>query len=450
MDRRHGSPLEQRLRTWEQKARLASLVEDSVRISRAIARLEATRAANFADAVALSREMDPEAGRSSASAELSLRSVAAEFGTALTMSDQQIQGRLNDARTLVTEFPATHAAMMAGEITHAHAQVIVRAGVGIDDDAARADYERAAVDSARSTTPGRLRAIVTPLAEDAMPRCLDERHRAAREHRSVMVIDDADGMSTLSAHLPTVIAHGILDRVMTMAREVKRERSASRKATAAGDTSSDVRPDDRDTRSLPQIAADVLSDILLGSAPTTTSDAVSSIRANVQVMIPVTALAGADDRGAILAGVGAVDVETVRRLAGIAPGWDRVFTDAATGHVVAIDRYAPTASMRRTLRVRDEHCRFPGCRRPARRCDTDHTVAWEHGGRTHLDNLAHLCRRHHTLKHHSAWRVENLGSGVLRWTSPLGAEYVDAPPRKVRFATDDRWRVPDPPALAPF
>ncbi|MFD2757750.1 HNH endonuclease signature motif containing protein [Gulosibacter faecalis] len=65
-------------------------------------------------------------------------------------------------------------------------------------------------------------------------------------------------------------------------------------------------------------------------------------------------------------------------------------------------------------------CRFPGCRRPARACDTDHATAWEHGGKTRENNLEQLCDVHHGQKHHKGWSVEHLGGGVLVWKSPLG------------------------------
>jgi hypothetical protein len=48
------------------------------------------------------------------------------------------------------------------------------------------------------------------------------------------------------------------------------------------------------------------------------------------------------------------------------------------------------------LRERDGRCRFPGCTH--RRC-AHHIVPWVLGGRTDLDNLILLCRRHHRLVH---------------------------------------------------
>ena len=42
-------------------------------------------------------------------------------------------------------------------------------------------------------------------------------------------------------------------------------------------------------------------------------------------------------------------------------------------------------------------------------------------------NLAFLCRSHHSLKHHSLWRVSQELRGILRWASPTGHSYVDRP-----------------------
>lgn len=67
------------------------------------------------------------------------------------------------------------------------------------------------------------------------------------------------------------------------------------------------------------------------------------------------------------------------------------------------------------------------------RCDCDHTVAAADGGPTEAENLAHFCRRHHTDKHQTAWRVRQLGRGVIEWIGPTGRRYADRPPAVVRF-----------------
>ncbi|GLY88503.1 hypothetical protein [Actinoallomurus iriomotensis] len=41
-----------------------------------------------------------------------------------------------------------------------------------------------------------------------------------------------------------------------------------------------------------------------------------------------------------------------------------------------IARYRPPDSVRRLVQHRDRRCVFPGCRRPVRYCDADHTTAY--------------------------------------------------------------------------
>ena len=73
-------------------------------------------------------------------------------------------------------------------------------------------------------------------------------------------------------------------------------------------------------------------------------------------------------------------------------------------------RVIPPA-LRRAVIARDRHCQHPGCHRPAKWCDIDHIIAWQHGGPTTLDNLQLLCRYHHRLKH---LRSESKGSHPSR------------------------------------
>ena len=102
--------------------------------------------------------------------------------------------------------------------------------------------------------------------------------------------------------------------------------------------------------------------------------------------------------------------------------------------------------MRRFLNARDRHCRFPGCRVPAIRCEIDHTIDHHLGGPTDVDNCEGLCQRHHSMKQFTAWKVRQLGSGVLEWTSPLGQTYIDTPPAPtVHFVPDDVRRGGVPP-----
>ena len=188
-----------------------------------------------------------------------------------------------------------------------------------------------------------------------------------------------------------------------------------------------------------QLRADIATDLLLTAGPQdcVAGSGLAAIRATVQITIPVLTMTGASTEPCLLAGYGPIDPDTARALAAGAPGWERVMTSPVTGAVLAVDRYRPGPALDRFLAARDEHCRFPGCRRPVWRCDIDHTIDHAHGGPTCHHNLAHLCRGHHTVKHHTAWTVEQTAPGVLVWTSPTGRTHTDRPEPVVRFVADD-------------
>ncbi|WP_168625846.1 HNH endonuclease signature motif containing protein [Cryobacterium sp. BB307] len=184
----------------------------------------------------------------------------------------------------------------------------------------------------------------------------------------------------------------------------------------------------------PEARADLFSELLLTGQPDGDPDAPHragvGIRAEVAIVIPALALAGDESAGpASMAGRGPIDMDTARRLAGDADQLVRLITHPVSGMTVAVDSYRPSAKMRRYLRWRDGRCRFPSCNASPWRTDLDHTEEWQHDGKTEIDNLANLCRGHHTLKSIGAWKVKQVTPGVLEWTSPNGVTATDHPAR---------------------
>ena len=409
-----------------ERAMMRSLIESLIDSEAEIGAIRARQAVlytSITEVIQLQTNRLPDAARKDR--EMPLREALSELAASLRVTERTVQRRMSDGTTLLMRFTRTCAALSQGRISPAHAAVILEAGSEIDDDDARAAFELSALDVAEIETAGRLRSVVRSLAEKAQPVTIAERHHQARKARGVAVRDLPDHMAELITIQPAVIAHGIFDRLTQMAHEdqrVSREEDLGSKDPHAADE-----------RTMDQRRADILADLLLSAAPAALSEGLGAIRAHVQVTVPVLTLAGVHDTGASLAGYGPIDPETARRLAHDAPGWDRVMTHPVTGVTLAVDRYRPSADLLRTLRVRDEHCRFPGCRQPVRRCDVDHTHDAALGGPTHIDNLAHLCRRHHTLKHATDWQVRQLGGGSLEWTSPTGLVYIDVPTPTLRF-----------------
>ena len=89
----------------------------------------------------------------------------------------------------------------------------------------------------------------------------------------------------------------------------------------------------------------------------------------------------------------------------------------------------PGVMLRHLTEVRHATCTGPGCRRPAGRCDFEHNVPYEAGGRTCLCNGGPKCRFDHRMKQDPRWNAEQLPSGEVRWTAPSGRQYVTEPTR---------------------
>jgi len=81
---------------------------------------------------------------------------------------------------------------------------------------------------------------------------------------------------------------------------------------------------------------------------------------------------------------------------GSAPALTTPLTPVARGpcdHPRAEAGYHPSRKLTHLIRARSATCTAPGCRRPAARCDLDHTVPWDQGGITCECALAPRCKR---------------------------------------------------------
>jgi uncharacterized protein DUF222 len=117
------------------------------------------------------------------------------------------------------------------------------------------------------------------------------------------------------------------------------------------------------------------------------------------------------------------------------PGWDGIAWNFALAplpadpcsHLRETAAYRPSPGLRHVLEIRHATCTYIGCRRPAERCDQDHTVPYDRGGRTCACNLGPGCRRHHKAKQTPGWRLEQSQPGYLTWTTPNGRSYTTGP-----------------------
>ena len=278
--------------------------------------------------------------------------------------------------------------------------------------------------------------------------------------------DLGDGQKALGVIHSAAVIDGIFDRLTQQARAVSVANAQAAKDASGGvDPDPDGLGDPGDARTMDQLRADLCADTLLTGAASghdTNAGLLSAIQARVEVTVPVLTLLTPDTAGAgrqkpptgsetafgvrieqpaELAGGQPIDTHTARTLAGGATAWERVLTHPVTGAILAVDHYRPNTDLRRLLHARDSRCRFPTCGLPPTAQDLDHTIDAAYGGSTEEGNLGGLCRRHHVLKHQTAWKVKQRGAGVLEWISPTGASYIDKPPSPVTFTVED----PDPP-----
>lgn len=430
--------------TDSQMAMLADLVASVAAAEATLSSMQAARDGLLALAGRLAVDIAQEA-RHPDGGDMTIRSVAAEIGAIQRVSDRTVERRMSDASWLVDRFPSVWHAQGAGRISAAHSRVIVDAGAHLDDEADRAAYAAEALETAAIESPNRLRRIARRIAEKYQKRSVTERHRDAREKRRVWMKDGDDGMAEIGMHGPAAIVHGMFDRLSQMAHALKNENGRAAKETGAV----------RDERTVNQLRADLMADLVLTGSPAghdTDDGLLDAIQARVEVTVPASSLRdgqdgaadGCDSPPAELDGEMPIDIDTARFFAGSVPGWDRVFTHPISGAMLSVDRYRPGEQLRRHLRARDQRCRFPTCGLTARKCDLDHNVAASTGGVTSHENLAAFCRRHHTLKHHSPWHVEQRPGGVLEWTSPMGRTYIDQPPAQntVTFAEAGAFAAP--------
>lgn len=77
-----------------------------------------------------------------------------------------------------------------------------------------------------------------------------------------------------------------------------------------------------------------------------------------------------------------------------------LLTDPVTGYPLGttkrVRRVSPEVA--ELVTIRDQYCRYPGCREPAVDCELDHVNEFADGGHSSYRNSACLCREHHVAK----------------------------------------------------
>lgn len=347
-----------------------------------------------------------------------------ELACALRIPAATAESLVEASKALVHKLPGTMDALRAGTISYRHAETLIDevwslpAASSNPDEGEKAAtiqaFEEVALPYAMKLTVAKFRQKARRLRERAHPETIEARRVKAAQDREITFTPARDGMAWLNLYLEAPTALAIHNRVTETAISLQGP---------------------EEERTLTQLRADVASDLFLTGGADATS---SGIRPTVMVTVPVLTLLGLGDEPAILDGYGPIDAQTARELAGHAPSFTRLLTHPETGAVLSVgkEHYVVPRDMRRWLKVRDGTCRFPGCNRNAKYSDIDHTTAWEHDGETRTENLAHLCPKHHKLKHETGWSVSQADDGILVWVSPSDHRYSTEPETRIRAAAE--------------
>ena len=356
----------------------------------------------------------------------------ADLGAAVGLTSDQAKALVGDALELRYRLARLWDLVADGRVAPWRARLVAALTKDLSMEAARF------ADRLVAATPERIGKVsAARLVEEARlyfdpDRAVDDEQRAAAQRGVRVRTGGAPGTSQVEMTLDTPDAEALEDAITRIARTLR----------GCGD------PDPLDVRRAR--AAGILADpqraldLLHGhDDPGPTHGSGGGVNLYVHLAAQDLQADGADGTGvAVIERLGAV---TTRLLA----DWLKHYAEAGTRITLRpvidladdqtdaahrpVDRHDPPDSMREAVMLRDTWCVFPACRRDSRFCDLDHVTEYlpmQDGGppgQTHPANLAPLCRTHHRVKTHSAWRYKRRDDGSYVWTSPTGHEHTVTP-----------------------
>jgi hypothetical protein len=290
--------------------------------------------------------------------------------------------------------PESHQAVVDGEIGFAHLAVMARTAEALGE---RFD-EKVLVEKAKENSPGKFFYICHHARHTADPKAYAAEQAGQVQQRRLKLSTWMDGSLLISGQLDPIGGAAVLTAFAPLAR-----RSGAH--------------DDRDQE---QRNADALVEICMHSLDSGLIPQRASQRTHLQVTTSLETLMA-------LPGAPAAEMElslpissrTVERLA-CDCSVTRILLDSES-MVIDVGRAKRTISgpQRKALNVRDKHCVWPGCERPANWTEGHHLVHWFHGGGGDLPNLTLLCYRHHWNVHEGNWQIVPGDDGRIVTIAPL-------------------------------
>ncbi|MCE1179763.1 MAG: 13E12 repeat family protein [Micrococcales bacterium] len=353
------------------------------------------------------------------------------------------------ARALVHEMPQTLAHLGAGAISEWTATALVKETAVLSvEHRAEVDGRLADVlpDLSTRQAAGRARAIARELDQQA----LVGRAARAESERRVWLTPRPEGMAVLGALLPL---HEGVAAYAALRREAESQRAQGDPDRPGADT-----VDDRGTRGLGQLCADLLVQRVTGQRQA------SGVPIEVQlVMLAETLIEGGSEPAQLaaagLAGTGEATLAAplARRLLDQAEDGDarlwlrRLFTSPDGTRLAGVDRRRTRfyrGVLRSAIRARDQVCRIPYCDSPIRHIDHIATAAT--GGATSRQNAAGDCERHNHTKELPGWATTiraATGSAATGGADDRNARIPPVHAFVIRTPTGHEYASLEPPIL---
>ncbi|HET7420468.1 MAG TPA: DUF222 domain-containing protein [Candidatus Dormibacteraeota bacterium] len=280
------------------------------------------------------------------------------------------------------EMPATMEAVRAGEIGFAHVATMARTAC----DVGGAFDENKLLPLAKEHSPGKF-----------FHKCVHYRHAVDAEgyNRDQERLAEERGLRLNTAQDGCLLISGLLDPVGGAVVRAALEPLARPSGA-------------HDDRTLDKRNADALVELASGGKP-----AGVQITATLETLQGLPgAAAGEMDRSA------PVSSATTQRLACDATITRVLLSQDSLVVDVGRSKRVVDGALRTALTVRDKHCQWPECERPASWCDGHHLVHWINGGETNLENCMLLCKRHHRMVHEGGWQIVKTDEGEIFSVAP--------------------------------
>ena len=268
----------------------------------------------------------------------------------------------------IGKLPQTREAMRSGDIGFAHLATMANTA-----DKVKGFDETQLLPLAQENSPGKFhyKAMHYRHALDAKGYA-DEQERIVEE-RSLHLSTAQDGC---------LLVNGVFDPVGG--------------ATVRGALEKLARPmGDHDDRTREQRLADAAVELAGGRRP-----AVVQVTATVDTLKGMAGAAGGEMEFSM-----PLPAATVQRLACDSSVMRVILEAPSTVIDVGRSKRVVGQGLRKAMTVRDKHCQWPACERPASMCDGHHLVHWADGGSTDLENCILLCKGHHRMVHEGGWHM---------------------------------------------